>query len=74
MKQGQTLIAIDECFMTDTKKTLTLGQEYMIIELRKFDFCVTDDSRLNHWFDLRKEHHAYWRKFFKTKRSPKNVR
>lgn len=58
VKVGQKLIAVNECVMDYTgETTLTLGEEYEIIEIHSPDekwghFDIIDDKGTKHGFDL----------------------
>ena len=65
LKIGDTLIAKNECIMTDGKKTLSVGKQYPIINFRITDFYIIDDNGTEHYFVWRKDDEAYWQKFFR---------
>jgi hypothetical protein len=61
-KQGDILIAINECAMEDTlKKTLTIGKEYEVISGRGKWFAIIDDDNDYHEFI------NDWNRYFKFK-------
>ena len=61
-KQGDILIAINECAMEDTfKKTLTIGKEYEVVSGRGMWFAIIDDENDYHEFI------NDWKRYFKFK-------
>ncbi len=61
-KQGDILIAINECIMEDTlKKTLTIGKEYKVDYSYGIYIEVIDDDNDTHEFS------NDWKKYFKLK-------
>jgi hypothetical protein len=52
MKVGDKLIALDECVMTATgSKTLTIGNEYEVIQIYDDEFSIIDDEGDEHEFE-----------------------
>lgn len=66
-KLKDILIATDECVMPNCDKSLTIGNEYEVVKLRKYEFAIINDRGGEHWFDVRKSNHAYWKKYLKLK-------
>ena len=61
-KQGDILIAINECAMEETfKKTLTIGKEYEVVSGRGMWFAIIDDDNDYHEFI------NDWKRYFKLK-------
>jgi hypothetical protein len=61
-KQGDILIAINECAMEETfKKTLTIGKEYEVVSGRGMWFAIIDDDNDYHEFM------NDWERYFKFK-------
>jgi hypothetical protein len=53
MKEGDKLIAINECIMDCSEtKTLTIGKEYKVIEVNDEEFSIIDDENDRHYFCL----------------------
>lgn len=71
MKIGDILIATDVCEMEDDEEqALKVGKEYIVVDEGENEFAVVDEQRDTHWFDLRPEHEAYYKKYFNHIKSP----
>jgi len=54
MKTGDVLIAINPCIMDMSRKaTLTVGKQYVITIVRDKDFCIIDNEKDPHWFNIK---------------------
>ena len=54
LKVGDTLIAIDACYMDDNMNnpTLTVGKHYEVVDVYEEQFSVNDDCGHDHYFGI----------------------